>query len=191
MVDMVVLGLEVLAIAAAAALILAILAVGIAYPAGVVESLPRLRWFGTRKRLELVAAWCPALVIGLFGIVLWFETPFYFPHPDYYKTAAEVIPIVFVALIIERSVLASFSARALMIYGLLFATGEAAALLAISQSLKGSDPVVRHYGGPRFTSEAVAVLTSTALLAAGVLAAAAVVARGIEGRSSAGSRSAG
>ena len=180
--NLVVVPLDVLRVALSIPLLAAaagVVAAGVLYPSGFVSGSPRLRALAQSDTYEWIAALCPALAPGLFAVVtvIW-DKRLLLPQPEFYRLAAEVIPLAFLALVIEGKVLASFSNKVILAwYGLLFVAGEVAAFIAVSGSVRGSHGF--RVGGSHAFSEVLSRVTTAALVAAAVLSAAAVISRAL------------
>jgi hypothetical protein len=158
-------------------LIAGVIVVTILYLAGVIEREPFFgRLQGRRVQDVFLYAW-PFIVIGLgFSLAYVWNPSMSYPKPEFYRASSEVIILLLFGLIIERDVVARLDWPQRLEYGLILLAAEAAALLALSESLPNADE--GFVGGSRFWTTALSTFTAAGLLASSVLVVAALVSRG-------------
>jgi hypothetical protein len=125
--------------------------------------------------LWVVYLWPGVLVaVGLVLAFIWNPASARFPAPGFYSLAAEVIPVLLIALVVERDVVASLPRGIRIEYAIVLILSEVAAFVGASGSF--GDPFVDELvGGSYWFTGVLATLTSTGLLASVVLVVLAVV----------------
>ena len=125
-----------------------------------------LRW--------LVYLW-PALAVipTAVMIFIWSPAKATFPGHDFYSVAAEVIPLLLIALMVERTLIAALPRTIYIEFAAMLLIGEIAALLAVSEIFGSEASVGGRYAG----TGVLATLTAGGLLAGGMLVAAAAILR--------------
>jgi hypothetical protein len=147
------------------------------YFSGSLERFPRLRLISASKAFDGFLYLWPILLFGLgFAIAYYLNPRWDFPSAEFYRAASEVIVLLLIGLIFEREVVARIGFWQRFEYGLILIAGEAAAFLAVSESLPDAD--ANSVGGTEFMTVLLSTLTVAALLAATILAVAALISRG-------------
>jgi hypothetical protein len=112
--------------------------------------------------------------IGLLVAFVWSPSRAHFPAPDFYYLAAEVMPVLLIALVVERSLITALPRGVRVELAIVLILGETAAFVAVSRSFADSDFPELVGGSVGFTG-ILATLTITGLVSAILLVVLAVM----------------
>jgi hypothetical protein len=110
------------------------------------------------------------LVIAIF---IWTPAPAGFPEVEFYRVAAEVIPLLLIALLVEQTLVNSLPWAIRLEFVCVLLIGEAAAFTGVSEVF-GESPDV---GGSSGWTGIIATLVGAGLVAGAMLTVAAVLVR--------------
>ncbi len=130
----------------------------------------------SRTRRWIVYLW-PALAVVPIAVFIfvWSPTTASFPASEFYVTAAEVIPLLTIALMVERMLISALPRVIYVEFIAMLLIGELAAFLALSRIVAGETD--RAVGGGYALTGILATFTAAGLIAGGLLVVAAALRR--------------